>query len=56
MRPTGLNPSKNQWSRQANGYFRWRDADGNYLDIDGNVVPMGPNLNELTHIMYEGPL
>jgi hypothetical protein len=56
MRPTGRNPSSNQWSRQANGYFRWQNADGNYLDINGNVVPKGPDFEERTHIMYEGPL
>lgn len=57
MRPTGRNPSSNKWSRQANGYFRWKDADGNYLDVNGNVVPHGSSeFNELTHIIYEGPL
>jgi hypothetical protein len=57
MRPTGLSPSNNKWSRQANGYFRWKDADGNYLDADGNVVPRSSSeFEELTHIMYEGPL
>jgi hypothetical protein len=57
MRPNGANPAGSQWSRQSNGYFRWQDANGNYLDIDGNVVKLGSeNFNELTHIMYEGPL
>jgi hypothetical protein len=57
MRPTGANPAASQWSRQANGYFRWKDANGNWLDIDGNVVPeSSKNFLELTHIMYEGPL
>ncbi|HEX8108261.1 MAG TPA: DUF4157 domain-containing protein [Kofleriaceae bacterium] len=56
MRPNGENPSASQWSRQANGYFRWQDEAGNYLDIDGNVVPPShPQFNERTHIMYEGP-
>lgn len=56
MRPNGENPSASQWSRQANGYFRWQDETGNYLDIDGNVVlPSHPEFNERTHIMYEGP-
>jgi len=56
MRPTGKNPAASQWSRQANGYFRWQNANGDYLDIDGNVVPKGEGFQELTHIMYEGPL
>jgi hypothetical protein len=56
MRPNGENPSASQWSRQANGYFRWQDEAGNYLDIDGNVVPPShPQFNGRTHIMYEGP-
>jgi RHS repeat-associated protein len=55
MRPNGKNPSASQWSRQSNGYFRWTDEAGNYLDIDGNVVSRGfVNFEELTHIMYEG--
>jgi hypothetical protein len=55
MRPNGMNPSANQWARQSNGYFRWQDAKGNYLDIDGKVVPPShPGFQELTHIPYEG--
>jgi hypothetical protein len=54
-RATGDNPSASQWSRQANGYFRWQDAKGSYLDIDGNVVPdTHTDFAERTHIMYEG--
>jgi hypothetical protein len=54
-RPNGLNPSASQWSRQANGYFRWKNAAGEFLDIDGNVVSRSNLLfDELTHIMYEG--
>jgi hypothetical protein len=57
MRPSGTNPSGSQWSRQANGYFRWLDEAGNFLDVDGNVVPPShPLFQELTHIIYEGPL
>jgi hypothetical protein len=55
MRPNGLNPSASQWSRQANGYFRWTNEAGQYLDIDGNVVPQGhAQFQQLTHIPYEG--
>ncbi len=55
MRPNGKNPSASQWSRQSNGYFRWKNEAGDFLDIDGNVVPLNhPQFNELTHIMYEG--
>lgn len=55
MRPNGMNPSANQWARQSNGYFRWQDAKGNFLDIDGKVVsPSHPEFQELTHIPYEG--
>jgi RHS repeat-associated protein len=55
MRPTGRNPAANQWSRQTNGYFRWNDAAGNALDVDGNIVPPGPEAQERSHIVYEGP-
>jgi hypothetical protein len=55
MRPTGESPSGNKWSRQANGYFRWQDANGNFLDIDGNIIPPSqPDFQDVTHIMYEG--
>lgn len=55
MRPNGLNPSASQWARQSNGYFRWQDAKGNLLDVDGNIVPPShPRFQELTHIPYEG--
>ncbi|MEO0593842.1 MAG: hypothetical protein AAFZ38_09705, partial [Myxococcota bacterium] len=57
MRPNGRNAANSQWSRQANGYFRWQDESGNFLDASGNVVPSShPNFQELTHIIYEGPL
>ena len=55
MRPNGKNPTNSQWSRQANGYFRWTDESGNFLDVNGNVVPRtDPLFNEKTHIIYEG--
>ncbi|MBU8898062.1 hypothetical protein KRR26_20815 [Corallococcus sp. M34] len=55
MRPNGKNPSASQWSRQSNGYFRWKDAADNFLDVDGAVVsPEHPGFQELTHIPYEG--
>jgi hypothetical protein len=56
MRPNGENPANSQWSRQASGYFRWQNENGEFLDIDGNIVQPGPGFNESTHIMYEGPL
>jgi hypothetical protein len=57
MRPSGTNPANSQWSRQASGYFRWQDAAGNFLDASGNAVPTShPQFQELTHIIYEGPL
>jgi hypothetical protein len=57
MRPNGKTPAGSQWSREANGYFRWKDEGGNFLDASGNVVdPKNPNFQELTHIIYEGPL
>jgi hypothetical protein len=57
MRPTGRNPGSNKWSRQANGYLKWNDSQGNFLDIDGNVLPGGASAGDLpgAHIMYEGP-
>jgi RHS repeat-associated protein len=57
MRSNRQNPVASQWSRQANGYFRWKDANGNFLDIDGNVLRQGEEgFEEASHIMYEGPL
>jgi hypothetical protein len=56
MRPNGRNPAASKWSRQANGYFRWTDEAGKYLDVDGNVVDEGAAFfDERTHIIYEGP-
>lgn len=58
MRPNGSTPGGSQFSRQADGYFRWKDADGNLLDVDGNIVDkasLGRDEYEwLTHIPYEG--
>jgi hypothetical protein len=55
MRKSGLNASANQWARQANGYFRWQNAAGEFLDINGKVISkMDPRFQELTHIPYEG--
>jgi RHS repeat-associated protein len=54
-RPNGSNPSASQWSRQANGYFRWQNGAGEFLDINGSVVSKSnPLFSELTHILYEG--
>ena len=50
-------PSKGKprWNHEKNGYMRWRDQSGNYLDIDGYVVPRSdPNFLPKTHIPYEG--
>ena len=57
-RGTGLPPSHpgNQYARQSHGYIRWQNANGDYLDIDGNVVPRSDtNFDWKTHIPYEGP-
>jgi hypothetical protein len=55
MWKNGLNATANKWARQANGYFRWQNAAGQHLDIDGNVIDiMDPRFQELTHIPYEG--
>ena len=38
-----------------NGYFRRRNANGDYLDVNGNVIPKtDPNFQWKTHIPYEG--
>jgi RHS repeat-associated protein len=56
MRPNGKNPMASKWSRQSNGYFRWKNERNQYLDVDGNVVdPNAVDYPERTHIMYEGP-
>jgi RHS repeat-associated protein len=55
-RPTGNNPASEQWSRQSTGYIRWRNAEGAYLDIEGNIVSLGAgDFAERTHVPYEGP-
>ncbi|WP_235216565.1 hypothetical protein [Archangium violaceum] len=55
MWKNGLNATANKWARQANGYFRWQNAAGQHLDIDGNVIDItDPRFQELTHIPYEG--
>ncbi|MDG4821379.1 hypothetical protein O7635_05860 [Asanoa sp. WMMD1127] len=65
MRPTGEPPTANKWSRQANGYLRWQSSQSTpgdgpegklFLDTDGNLVPWNhPEVQDLTHLMYEGP-
>lgn len=55
MRPSGKNPGQSKWSRESNGYFRWKNESDEFLDIDGSVVhPSDPLFNEKTHIIYEG--
>lgn len=55
QRPSGLNASKSQWSRMENGYFRWLDENGNFLDIDGKMIPKTDlDFPVKTHIPYEG--
>ncbi len=39
MRPSGANPANFFKSRMTNGYFKWKNAAGELLDIDGQVVP-----------------
>lgn len=55
MRPNGKNSTQSDWSRQSNGYFRWQNENGEFLDIDGNIVPKSdPDFQWKTHIPYEG--
>ncbi len=55
MRSNKKNPSQSQWGRQSNGYFRWQNERGDFLDIDGNIVSSSdPLFNEKTHIIYDG--
>ena len=55
MWKNGLSVTASKWARQANGYFRWQNATGQHLDIDGNVIDItNPRFQELTHIPYEG--
>ncbi|MEM6533198.1 MAG: hypothetical protein AAF654_11265 [Myxococcota bacterium] len=57
MRPNGKNAVASKWSRQENGCFRWKNAQDEWLDVDGRVVGKNdPNFAEITHIAYEGPL
>jgi RHS repeat-associated protein len=55
QRPSGQNATNSQWARMDNGYFRWLDEYGNYMDVDGNAIKKtDPQFNEKTHIRYEG--
>ena len=55
IRPNGKTPTDSDWSRQSNGYFRWKNSKNEWLDIDGKVVPLSDRkFNERTHIPYEG--
>ena len=63
MRPQ-KDKTKVDWVRQEQGYFRWKNEKGEYLDADGKVVPEPSKgaskeekdlFNEKTHIIYEGP-
>lgn len=38
-RGSGTNSASNKWSCQSNGYFRWRNESGDYLDSAGKVIP-----------------
>jgi len=53
-----MRPSKDdipKWERMKNGYWRRQDADANYLDVNGNVVPVDdPDFLFKTHIPYTG--
>ncbi|WP_162903343.1 hypothetical protein [Taibaiella koreensis] len=49
------NAAASDWTRQENGYFRWRNESGDYLDKNGKVVPTNdPDFQVKTHIPYEG--
>ena len=55
MRPNGKNASSSQWARQENGYLRWQNGKGDFLDVNGKVVQKtDPKFQEKTHIPYEG--
>jgi len=55
-RPTGESSNNAQWARQVNGKFEWRNASGQRLDVDGNVVDTDdPEFARKVHIDYEGP-
>ncbi len=56
MRPTGKNASNEKWARKENGYFRWKNANDEFLDVNGKVVSdKAADFQERTHIGYEGP-
>jgi hypothetical protein len=41
--------------RMENGYFRWRNEKGEYLDAKGTLVPnTDVDFQFKTHILYEG--
>ena len=49
-----------KWARQKGGYWRRKDANGNFLDVQGNVVDNALKSTDkdlfqwLTHIPYSG--
>ena len=53
-----MRPSKEpipKWERMKQGYWRRQNENGDFLDVDGNVVKRSDeNFNEKTHIPYTG--
>ncbi|MCA8989881.1 MAG: hypothetical protein KDA78_19705 [Planctomycetaceae bacterium] len=44
-----------QFVAQRTGYFRRNDSLGNFLDVDGNIIPDDHELfNQISHIPYSG--
>ena len=51
-----MRPNKNgQFSHQKTGYFVLRDAQGRFLDIDGEIIPDGPLQITLQHLFDSAP-
>ncbi len=49
-------PQKNgKFPHEKGGYFIRRNANGDFLDIDGSIIPLGPDLITLQHIFDTSP-
>lgn len=48
---------KGRWRHSQTGYWKRKNADGDFLDVDGNVVPDDGSIffNQRVHIPFSSP-